>query len=152
MDPITLSNALSIHRPELGDTVGVGLFRLVRLVALEDILGTGASAVIYYAGKRLGKSLELTSLDSFLALCQDLKIGLIKIPVMSEHHIQVDVCECVTCAGLNPVGRALCHFEGGFIAGAVGGILKREVRAKEVRCIGGLGDAECSFELELRKL
>lgn len=149
MDPIALSNALSVKRPELGDTVGVGLFRLVRLVALEDILGTGASAVIYYAGKRLGQSLELNSLDSFLELCHDLKIGLIEVPVMTPHQIRVDVCECVTCAGLTPVGRTLCHFEGGFIAGAVGSILKKNVKAKEIRCIGGLGDGHCSFELNL---
>ena len=60
MNPVELRNALQIHRPVFGDTVGLALFRLVRLVALEDILGTGASAITYYAGKKLGKELGLT--------------------------------------------------------------------------------------------
>jgi hypothetical protein len=30
---------------------GIALYRLLRLVALEDILGQGAAAITYYAGK-----------------------------------------------------------------------------------------------------
>jgi hypothetical protein len=48
---------------------------------------------------------------------------------------------------MTPVGRVLCHFEGGLIAGAVGSILKKDVQAREVSCIGGLGDATCGFDL-----
>ena len=147
MNPVELRNALQIHRPVFGDTVGLALFRLVRLVALEDILGTGASAITYYAGKKLGKELGLTSMDEFLALCEQLKIGEIRIPTLTDHHIHVDVCECVTCSGMTPVGRVLCHFEGGLIAGAVGSILKKDVQAREVSCIGGVGDATCGFDL-----
>lgn len=149
MNPVELHNALQIHRPILGDTVGLGLFRLVRLVAMEDILGAGASAVTYYAGKKLGRELGLSSMDDFLALCEQLKIGQIRIPTLTEQLIHVDVCECVTCSGMTPVGRVLCHFEGGLIAGAVSSILKKDVQAREVSCIGGLGDATCGFDLLL---
>ncbi|MBI4740435.1 MAG: DUF2507 domain-containing protein [Betaproteobacteria bacterium] len=150
MNPIEIGNALKMNRPVLGNDVGIGLFRLVRLVAMEDILGTGASAVTYYAGKKLGQSLGLTHLDQFLELCNQLKIGLISIPTMTDDEIHVDVCECVTCAGMAPVGRVLCHFEGGLIAGAVGSILKKDFQAREVTCIGGLGDASCGFDLVAR--
>lgn len=149
MKPIDITNALQIHRPEMGGDVGIGLYRLIRLVALEDILGTGASAVSYYAGKKLGKGLQIKQLDDFLALCEQLKIGKINIPVMTPSHIHVDVCECVTCSGLSPVGRTLCHFEGGLIAGVVETILGKPVRAKEVSCIGGLGDSTCGFDLQV---
>lgn len=149
-NPVEIDNALQICRPQLGNEVGVGLFRLVRLVALEDILGTGSQAVTYYAGKKLGQRLGLTRLEDFVALCHQLKIGLISVPILTDDLIHVDVHECVTCVGLTPVGRTLCHFEGGLIAGAVSTILGKELHAREVSCIGGLGDATCGFDLVAR--
>ncbi len=149
MKPIDIANALQINRPETGDMTGVGLYRLLRLVALEDILGSGASAVSYYAGKKLGKELHFTQLDDFLALCEQLKIGKIEIPTMTPELIHVDVHECVTCAGLSPVGRMLCHFEGGLVAGAVESILGKHVQAHEVSCIGGFGHDSCGFDLHI---
>ena len=75
-----------------------------------------------------------------------------EVPVIAETRIHVDVYECVTCAGLATVGRPLCHFEGGLIAGVVEGIVKKRTRAHEVTCIGGLGDKACGFDLELHPL
>ena len=150
MEKIELANALKVDRPELGDSAGVGLYRLLRLVALEDIMGPGASAISYYAGKKLGLELKLKTLDEFLELCKELKIGLIEVPVMTDTHIHVDVYECVTCAGMETVGRPICHFEGGLIAGAVEGIIGKSVQAKEVTCIGGLGDDSCGFDLKIK--
>ncbi len=148
--PVDVGNALRIARPTLGDDAGLALYRLLRLVALEDIIGRGAGATAYLAGKKLGNSLGLTNLEDFLQLCADLKVGIIEVPVMTESKIHVDVYECVTCSGLEPVGRTLCHFEGGLIAGVVETVLRRKARAQEVTCIGGLGDKTCGFDLEFR--
>ena len=147
---VDVANALKVVRPTLGDNAGIALYRLLRLVALEDIIGRGAAGTAYLAGKKLGHSLGLTSLDAFLTLCHDLKIGIIEVPVLTESRIHVDVYECVTCSGLSTVGRPLCHFEGGLIAGVVEGVLKRRTRAIETTCIGGLGDQSCGFDLEFR--
>jgi predicted hydrocarbon binding protein len=147
---VNVSNALRIDRPSLGNDAGVALYRLLRLVALEDIIGRGAAGTAYVAGKKLGLNLGLATLDGFLELCHALKVGVIKVPVMTEHRIHVDVYECVTCAGLAPVGRTLCHFEGGLIAGAVESILKKRTRALEVSCIGGLGHDTCGFDLDIK--
>ena len=146
---VDVTNALKIVRPTLGDNAGVALYRLLRLVALEDILGRGATGASYLAGKKLGLSLQLTKLEDFLQLCNDLKVGIIEVPVATKTKIHVDVYECVTCSGLDVVGRTLCHFEGGLIAGAVEGITGNNVRAKEITCIGGLGHETCGFDLEL---
>src|SRR5438552_9565550 len=81
---IEVANALSIARPTLGDTAGVALYRLVRLVALEDIIGRGASGTAYLAGKKLGKALGLPSLDALLELCTNLGVGIIKVPKMTD--------------------------------------------------------------------
>ncbi len=150
MKSIELSNALKINRPELGNFSGVGLYRLLRLVAWEDIMGPGASAISYYAGKKLGQDLNLKALDEFLELCIQLKIGIIEIPTMTDTHMHVDIYECVTCSGMDPVGRPICHFEGGLIAGAVETITGKSVLAKEVSCIGGLGDATCGYHLDIK--
>ena len=147
---VEVSNALKIVRPTLGDQAGIGLYRLLRLVALEDIIGRGATATAYLAGKKLGQSLGLTQLEDFLALCKELSIGVIKVPVLTPNRVRVDVFECVTCSGMEPVGRTLCHFEGGLVAGAVETVLKKEVRAHEVSCIGGLGHESCSFEIDVK--
>jgi uncharacterized protein len=147
---IDVGNALRVVRPTLGDNAGIALYRLLRLVALEDIIGRGAAGTAYLAGKKLGHSLGLSKLEDFLGLCHDLKIGIIKVPVLTESRIHVDVFECVTCSGLQTVGRPLCHFEGGLIAGVVEGIVKRRTRAIEKTCIGGLGDEACGFDLEFR--
>jgi uncharacterized protein len=147
---VGVANALRVDRPSLGPDAGIALYRLLRLVALEDIIGRGAAGTAYLAGKKLGQNLGLQTLDGFLELCAALKIGLIKVPVLTESLIHVDVYECVTCSGLTPVGRPLCHFEGGLVAGAVESILKKRTRAIEVTCIGGLGHDACGFDLEIK--
>lgn len=146
---VDVTNALSVIRPTLGDTAGVALYRLLRLVALEDIIGRGAAGTAYVAGKKLGNSLGLTSLEAFLELCTALKIGVIEVPILTESRIHVDVYECITCAGLATVGRVLCHFEGGLIAGVVETVVKKRARAREVTCIGGLGHDACGFDIAL---
>jgi predicted hydrocarbon binding protein len=147
---VDVGNALKIARPRLGNDAGIALYRLLRLVALEDIIGRGAAGTAYLAGKKLGLSLGLPRLEDFLELCKALKIGIIEVPVKTASRIHVDVYECVTCSGMEKVGRPLCHLEGGLIAGVIESIVKKRTRAQEVTCIGGLGDDACGFDLELR--
>jgi predicted hydrocarbon binding protein len=46
-----------------------------------------------------------------------------------------------------PVGRTLCQFEGGLVAGVVQAITGKTTRAKEMTCIGGLGHDSCGVEV-----
>lgn len=144
---IDIANALSIVRPQLGDRAGVALYRLLRLVALEDIIGRGAGATAYVAGKKLGQNLGITKLEDFLALCQAISIGVVQVPVLTPNRIYVDVYECVTCAGMQPVGRTLCQFEAGLVAGVVQSVTGKATKAKEMTCIGGLGHDSCGVEV-----
>jgi len=147
---VEVANAMQVLRPTLGDDAGIALYRLLRLVALEDIIGRGASGTAYIAGKKLGHALNLGKLEELLELCKTLKIGVIKVPVLEKSKINIEVHECVTCSGMTPVGRTLCHFEGGLVAGAVETILKVEVRAQETHCIGGLGHEFCGFDIRVK--
>ncbi len=144
---VDVANALSIIRPKLGDKAGVALYRLLRLVALEDIIGRGAGATAYVAGKKLGQSLGITKLDNFLQLCSSISLGVVKVPVLTSSRIYVDVYECVTCSGMRTVGRPLCQFEAGIVAGVVQTIVGKTAKAKEVTCIGGLGHDSCGVEV-----
>jgi predicted hydrocarbon binding protein len=144
---VDIANALSIIRPQLGDRAGVALYRLLRLVALEDIIGRGAGATAYVAGKKLGQNLGITKLEDFLALCQAISIGVVQVPVITASRIYVDVYECVTCAGMQPVGRTLCQFEAGLVAGVIQVITGKVTKAKEMTCIGGLGHDSCGVEI-----
>ena len=144
---IDISNALSIIRPKLGDQAGVALYRLLRLVALEDIVGRGAGATAYVAGKKLGQNLGITKLEQFLELCSAISLGIVKVPVMTNSRIYVDVYECVTCSGMAPVGRTLCQFEAGIVAGVVQAVTGKQTKAKELTCIGGLGHESCGVEV-----
>ena len=146
---IDISNALSILRPKLGDRAGVALYRLLRLVALEDIIGRGAGATAYVAGKKLGQNLGITKLEEFLQLCAAISLGIVQVPVMTASRIHVDVYECVTCSGMAPVGRTLCQFEAGIVAGVVQSVTGKPAKAKEVTCIGGLGHDSCGVEVLL---
>ncbi|MDX2093369.1 MAG: DUF2507 domain-containing protein [Kofleriaceae bacterium] len=146
---IEISNALSIIRPKLGDRAGVALYRLLRLVALEDIIGRGAGATAYVAGKKLGQNLGITKLEDFLALCNAISLGVVTVPVLTASRIHVDVYECVTCSGMAPVGRTLCQFEAGLVAGVVQAVTGKPTKAKEVTCIGGLGHDSCGVEVLL---
>lgn len=144
---VDIANALAIVRPQLGDKAGVALYRLLRLVALEDIIGRGAGATAYVAGKKLGANLGITKLEQFLELCSAISLGVIQVPVMTASRIYVDVYECVTCSGMAPVGRTLCQFEAGIVAGVVQAVTGKAAKAREVTCIGGLGHDSCGVEV-----
>lgn len=145
---VDVGNALRIDRPKLGSEAPIAVFRLLRLVVLEDLFGPAAAAQAYLAGKKLGGQLGLQSVEQFLDLCRQLKFGEISVEKMNE-GFKVDVHECITCAGMTPVGRPLCSFEGGLIAGAIGSILQVKVQARETSCIGGLGNPTCGFEVKI---
>ncbi len=150
MKEVTVKNAMQVHRPKMGDEAPISLFRLIRLVAFEEVLGEGAGGLAFQAGEKLGKSLGLKSIDELVKTCEDLKIGYVKVKEVDESNIHVDVHECVTCSGLTPVGRPLCFFEGGLIAGAASSILNKKVEVKEVTCIGGLGHETCGFNIHIK--
>jgi serine/threonine protein kinase/predicted hydrocarbon binding protein len=146
---LDIASALELARPTLGRGAGLALYRVLRQVALEDSRGRDGDAVCQ-AGKKLGHSLGLTTLEDFLSLCGSLKIGIIRMPVMTDARIHIDIYECATCSGLarHPGGCAMCQFEGGLIAGVLERVVRRNTRVQEVSCIGGLGDEACGFDLE----
>jgi len=146
--PIDVASALRIARPTLGAEAGVGLYRLLRLVAFDAMTGAEAVATARAAGEKVGRSLGLGKLDDFVALCTSLKLGVVEASVLTESSVRVVVRECIACAGAHHGGEAICHFEGGLVAGAVAAIFRRPVRVRETACQGGCGDDACRFDVD----
>jgi len=144
---IDVLSALRVTRPTLGAETGVGLYRLLRLAAFDAAAGDEAVAAARAAGEKIGRSLGLGTLEELLALCRELKLGVVEIPVADKASVHVVVRECAACAGAHESGQATCHFEGGLIAGVISSMFGRPVHFRETACLGGCGDDACRFEI-----
>jgi serine/threonine-protein kinase len=147
---VDVAGALRVARPTLGGEAGVGLYRMLRLVAFDSGSGAEAEATARAAGEKLGRSLGITTLDGLVAFVDSLKLGLVEASVVSESMVRIAVRECAACAGLHARGHAVCHFEAGLLAGAVESIFRHPVRVQETACIGGHGADACRFEIEFK--
>ena len=133
-------------RERLGREIDITVFRLLRYMDLERYLGNAANGVYYECGRELGKSLEPNNIEDIIDFCEKYKIGYVEI--VSENPLKIRVYECITCSGLPNVGKPLCHFEGGFIAGCLEKIFNKKVRATETHC-AGLGNEFCQFDIKV---
>lgn len=151
-------------RPHLGATVPVALFRALRvdgmMRGLDAAIGD-ASTLVYSAGRRVGAPIGESiakqangDLGEFLGgvveTSRALGIGVISLVPgsLTSEGMTLRVDECVTCAGAEPLGRKICHFEGGFIAAVVEGFTGQPAIATETHCNAN-GDDACVFHVDL---
>ncbi len=124
-------------------------FRLVRFSELERIVGRAANTLWYNAGKTLGYLVVdkgvVKDVDSFIKFVVDQRIGLVDVVKESSNKLRIHVYECISCSGIPNVGRPVCHFEGGLIAGVLSKLIKPCV-AKETHCWGN-GYSFCGFDV-----
>lgn len=132
------------------DTKYVINFRLVRHSELDRVVGLSAANTLWYnAGKQLGilaveKGL-IKSLDDLLNFAVNQRIGLVDVYKEGSNKARVHVYECISCAGIPNIGRPVCHFEGGLIAGVLTKLIGK-CRAKETHC-WGMGYSFCGFDI-----
>jgi predicted hydrocarbon binding protein len=152
---------LNINRPKLGDRIPLSIFRAFRHFSadyVEELMGErGSIKVFYNAGRALGSEiggkLSDASLDRYLtkvaSFVEEQGIGIL-VPVKVEDTSMVfQLEECITCAGMPSIGRRICHFETGFVAGIVENFIHGRVIAKETKC-NAMGEGVCEVSLELR--
>lgn len=147
---LTLANLMP-RRPTMGPDVPVVLWRLIRLVSLNDILQDEAPAVTYLMGKRLGAMLGVKTIEELHEQLTRLKVGKLDFSVNTPDAVHLAIGECVTCDGITPpIGRAICQLEAGIVAGALETIYPgRKALGEETKCIGGLGDDVCLIECRI---
>lgn len=148
IEKLSIEDISRTNRYTLGDDVPVVVFRLLRIIGMNKILGDTAGTTLYILGKELGASLEVKSVEEFLDLVRDLKIGVAEIIESTDDRLVVFVKECITCSGLPDVGEMFCNFEGGIIAGALEKLLDRPTKAVQTKS-GSSGFNGCEFEITL---
>ncbi|MFN7066062.1 MAG: V4R domain-containing protein, partial [Aquificaceae bacterium] len=79
---------------------------------------------------------------------RDMKIGIL-IPVeLNQEGMVLQLDECITCAGMHNIGKKICQFETGMVAGIVESHLNKRVKAHESKCNAN-GDGICEVEVVL---
>jgi len=147
------------HRPVLGNDIPLLVFRVFRHFSagyVEEVLGRGAAVVFQNGGRELGKEAgtmifkpdPTEYLREVVNFVKDSKIGLLQIREVSDKMLVVDLDECITCAGMTPIGKRICQFEVGFVAGVAEVLIKRKPKAYETKCNAN-GEGTCQVSVEL---
>ena len=151
-----------VNRPELGDSIPVSVFRVFRQFSAhygEDILGeNGVRTVFTHAGRQLGldigQQLYTEDLTEYLTKVKkfiyDSNIGILKLVEneSTDDKMVLQLDECVTCAGMPSIGKKICYFEVGLVAGIVETFTKKNVHAYETKCNAN-GDDCCEVTVDL---
>jgi predicted hydrocarbon binding protein len=148
-----------IARPELGEEIPLVVFRAFRHFSagyVEELLGRSAAMAFQNGGRELGKEVGATlwdpDLERYLARVidwvKDAKIGLLRPVAASDRQLVVALDECITCAGMEDLGRRICFFEVGLVAGVVEAFVKRKVPARETKCNAN-GEETCEVTVDL---
>ncbi|OPY26422.1 MAG: V4R domain protein [Methanobacterium sp. PtaU1.Bin242] len=72
--------------------------------------------------------------------------GILTTESITDDKIMVKIDECMSCAGMPKLDKAVCYYEGGRITGGLSEVTGELWQFKEVNC-WGLGDDFCRFEL-----
>lgn len=149
-----LNQISKVKRDKLGTEIPILIFRVLRHytnVYASDLLGERASNILFInAGKALGEALgqrlyneDLNRyLENIAKFVEDEKIGILKITHLDEKKLVVQLDECITCAGMDSIGKRICFFEVGLVAGLVEKYLGKRVIAQETKCNAN-GEGTC---------
>ncbi|NPA58415.1 MAG: 4-vinyl reductase [Aquificae bacterium] len=149
-----LEQISKVKRDKLGTDIPLLIFRVLRHYThfyAADLLGErGANILLINAGRALGEELGNMlydeELDNYLKNIAEFvekeKIGLLKVVEKADDKLVVQLDECITCAGMDNIGKRICHFEVGLVAGLVEKYLGKKVMATETKC-GANGEGTC---------
>ena len=148
MKDYVVDDIKNVERPRLGDDVPLLLFRILRIIGMRSILGETSGATLYMMGKRVGNMLPASTMEEFATTIRDLKIGIPKVEIVDEDHINVRLFECITCAGFSYTGEMFCDMESGIIAGLLENVHGKKAKSTQTKS-WSLGYKYCEFEVFL---
>ena len=158
-DSTTIELIAQTDRPKMGEDIPLLVFRAFRHFSanyVRQMIGRGADLVFQNSGRDFGKEvgamLKKPTLDEYLQevvrFVADLKVGKLEAREISEERMILALDECITCAGMENIGKRICHFEVGFVAGVVEAFVGSRVRAFESKCNAN-GEGICEVTLDL---
>lgn len=147
------------NRPVLGNDIPILVFRVFRHFSasyVEEVLGRGAAVVFQNGGRELGREagamlFKPDPTEYLREVCQfvkDSRIGILQPREVSDKLLVLDLDECITCAGMHSIGKRICQFEVGFVAGVAEVLIKRKPKAYETKCNAN-GESTCQVTVEL---
>lgn len=149
-------------RPHLGNETRLEIYRLFQFTVrdvLEQHLDSKEKVdqIFYQAGIESGRHFaeqhvgKQENLYAFLASLQkkllEYKIGILRVEQGSKNnaHLLLSVEEDLDCSGLAESGEETCHYDEGFLKGALDFQTGDSYNVKEVDC-WCLGGKTCRFE------
>ena len=156
MEKFEMEKCLKPNRPyfqklDPNDENYVKIFRISRLAAAKTILGLEGTAALHYKGgfelgRQLVKQGKVKELNDITNAFVELRIGIpVLIKEIEEEKI-IDVYECITGSGVPNIGRPICSFEGGILAGIFTELEGTLYVALETHC-WGKGYSFCRFRI-----
>ncbi len=155
---------IDVGRPHLGRTVGVATYRLMqftmRHVLTERLGDRKAREMFVEAGRLAGTEFCRNVLDpsldfsDFMVRMQE-KLKAMDISIFRVEKADLDsmqfvftIHEDLDCSGLPMLGRTVCDYDEGFIAGVLNVYYGKEFKVKEVDCWAA-GGRVCRFHANL---
>ncbi|RUM61554.1 MAG: 4-vinyl reductase [Persephonella sp.] len=161
-DDDIINKISKVDRKKLGSDIPIEIFRVFRhfsQIYAEDLLGKKATGILFInagkeLGKNVGKKLYDKDLEKYIKNVKEFvekeKIGILKVVEASNKKLVFQLDECITCAGMDNIGKRICFFEVGFVAGVVEVFLGKKVIAEETKCNAN-GEGVCEVSVYLNK-
>lgn len=150
-------------RENLGAELPVIIYRLLEYSFQDELTarfgpeeqirifrGAGFRAGTCFAEQFLDLNLEFSDFISQLQQkLEEFKIGVLRIEETEEDtgRMVLTLSEDADCSGLPMLGKTVCNYDEGFLAGLLTAYTKKPYRAVEVNC-WATGDRVCRFRAE----
>lgn len=153
-------------RQHLGEDMPVSIYRLFQFTmkgVLKKRFGDDVAIDIFRtAGNLAGREFAENMLDitlpfnEFIAHLQNIlrekKMGILRIEKfnLETGHALLTVSEDLTCSGLPVIGKAVCNYDEGFLAGILNVYTQKEYVVTEIDC-WATGSRVCRFEATVKE-
>ncbi|WP_457621196.1 V4R domain-containing protein [Persephonella sp.] len=156
-----LEQISKVKREQLGTDIPIVIFRALRhftSIYAEDLLGEKGANILFInagrtLGKELGRQLYDENIEKYLSNISEFvkkeKIGIINVAEFSEEKLVIQLDECITCAGMDNIGKRICFFEVGLVLGIVEFYLGKKLTAFESKCNAN-GEGICEVTVLLK--
>ncbi len=149
------------ERRQLGPYIALSHYRALTtgfVSYMEHKLGHMGDAILYAVGRLAGKRAageimrEAPDLEAakrqVLNEIRENGIGLPEVRQATEDRVDVVIHESAPAAGVKPIGRPICHYQAGMLAGIWEALTGKNTHGKETKC-WGLGDRLCEFRVDI---
>src|ERR1700753_3446888 len=113
-----IEDVAKTNRPILGNDIPLLVFRVFRHFSagyVEGVLGRGAAVVFQNGGRALGREAGTVLyqagpteyLREVSQFGRDSRIGILKPQKLDDQLLVVDLDECITCAGMDNIGKRI---------------------------------------------